>query len=310
MRYVFLINPVAGKGKGPAVLVPAIEEYFEGKDAEYKIIITSAPDDARLRAREEAMKGDEVTVFACGGDGTAFEALNGVYGFENAHLGVIPCGSGNDFLKLFDSAEPFSDVSAQLEGTAVDIDIIKADDVCCMNICSLGMDAVVADSMTRFKNLPLVSGSMAYKLAIVKTFLGKLGTKVRVKVDETDLGIIDSLFAVCANGTTYGGGYKSSPKANPFDAKLEWLVVKNISKLKILSFLKLYEEGKHETLPCCMSGSCSSMELETEEPSPINLDGEIIHKNKIRFEIAKRAVKFVLPRGVAEKHLQHVATTV
>ena len=48
MRYVFLVNLVAGKGKGPEKLVPIIEEYFKGKDVEYKIIITSAPDDARI----------------------------------------------------------------------------------------------------------------------------------------------------------------------------------------------------------------------------------------------------------------------
>ncbi len=310
MRYVFLINPKAGKGKGPETLAPAIHKYFEGKDADYKIILTSAPDDARIKAAEEVQKGDEVTVFACGGDGTVFETLNGVYGYKNARLGVIPCGSGNDFLKVFESAEPFSDVAAQLEGEAVDIDIIKADDICCMNICSLGMDAVVADGMTAFKNIPLVSGSMAYKLSIVKTFLGKLGVKVKVTIDGKCLGVIDSLFAICANGTTYGGGYNASPKASPFDAKLEWLLVKKISKLKILSFLKLYEEGKHENLPCCMSGSCTWMEIETEEPSPINLDGEIIHKNKVRFEVAKRGVKFVLPRGIAAKYAAADATTV
>lgn len=310
MRYVFLINPTAGKGKGPETLTPAIQKYFENKDADYKIILTSAPDDARIKAKAEAEVGDNVTVFACGGDGTVFETLNGLYGYENVRLGVIPFGSGNDFLKVFENRELFSDVSAQLEGEETYIDIIKADDICCMNICSLGMDAVVADGMTKFKNLPFVSGSMAYKLSIIKTFLGKLGVKVKVTIDDKCFGVIDSLFAVCANGTTYGGGYKSSPKASPFDAKLEWLIVKKISKLKILSFLKLYEEGKHEALPYCMSGSCSSMEIETEEPAPINLDGEIVHKTKVRFEVVKRGVKFVLPRGITAEYKVAEATTV
>ncbi len=310
MRYVFLINPAAGKGKGPEMLAPAIHKYFENKDADYKILLTEAPDDARIKAKAEAEIGDDVTIFACGGDGTVFETLNGLYGYKNARLGVIPCGSGNDFLKVFEKRELFSDVDAQLKGETVDIDIIKADDVCCMNICSLGMDAVVADGMTAFKNLPFVSGSMAYKLSILKTFLGKLGVKVKVTIDGKCLGVIDSLFAVCANGTTYGGGYNASPKASPFDAKLEWLLVKKISKLKILSFLKLYELGKHENLSCCMSGSCTSMEIETETPSPINLDGEIIHKSKVRFEIAKRAIKFVLPRGITAEYEEAKATTV
>lgn len=310
MRYVFLINPIAGKGKGPETLTPAIHKYFEKSDADYKILLTEAPDDARIKAKAEAEIGDEVTIFACGGDGTIFETLNGLYGYENVRLGVIPCGSGNDFLKFFDNRELFLDVSAQLEGKETYIDIIKADDIYCMNICSLGMDAVVADGMTKFKNLPFVSGSMAYKLSVLKTFLGKLGVKVKVTIDDKFMGVIDSLFAVAANGTTYGGGYSASPKASPFDGKLNFLIVEKISKLKILSFLKLYEEGRHEELPCCISGTCSSMEIETEEPAPINLDGEIIHKTKVRFEVAKRGVKFVLPRGITAEYKAADATTV
>lgn len=310
MRYVFLVNPVAGKGKGPEKLVPIIEEYFKGKDVEYKIIITSAPDDARIKAMNEAQKGDKVKIFACGGDGTFFEVLNGIYGYDNVEIGVIPCGSGNDFLRFFDNSEPFSDVSAQFEGRAVETDVINADGVYCMNICSLGMDAVVADDMTLFKNIPFVSGSMAYKLSIVKTLLGKIGKKAKITVDGKCLGVIDCLFAVCANGTTYGGGYKSTPSANPFDGKLEWLIVKTIPKLKIPPLLKLYEQGKHEDLPICMHGSCSVMEIETEDDSPINLDGEIIHKNKIRFEIVKKAVKFILPKGVFEKYENLIYTCV
>lgn len=302
MRYVFFINPAAGKGKAQEMLLPAVEEYFKDKDADYKIIVTKAPGDALERAEEEARKGDEVTMFACGGDGTFFEVLNGAYKYKNVILGVIPCGSGNDFLKTFEATEPFSNVPCQLEGKAVPMDAILVDDICCMNICSLGMDAVVADDMTIFKNWPLVSGSMAYKLAIVKTFLRKIGVKIKVKIDGALLGTFNCLFAVCGNGTTYGGGYKSCPRANPSDGKLEWLIVEKISKLKILSFLKTYEKGEHEDLPFVKSGQCECMELEAECESPINIDGEIIHKKSVRFQILKNAVRVILPKGIYENY--------
>ncbi len=304
MRYVFFINPAAGKGKGPAQLVPAIEKYFKDSEFEYKIIITDAPGNAESMARAEAQTGAESTFFACGGDGTFFEVLNGAYGFSNVHLGVIPCGSGNDFLKFFDSAAQFSVIDDQINGRAVPMDVIRVGERCCINICSLGMDAVVADNMTIFKKWPLISGSLAYKLAIVKTFLGKLGQKIKITVDGKSLGTVDSLFAVCANGPVYGGGYKSSPSANPMDGRLEWLVVEKISRLKILKFLKLYEKGVHEDLPCCRHGHCSVMEIEAEKDEPINLDGEIIHCRKVRFELVKNAVSFVLPHGVYEKYAE------
>ena len=302
MRYVFFINPTAGKGKGPALLLPAIEEYFKDTSLEYKVIVTESEGEAERRSREEAETGDEITVFSCGGDGTFSEVLNGTYGFSNVSLGSIPCGSGNDFLKQFDSSEPFSDIKSQMGGKSVPMDIIKVDDIFCMNICSLGMDAVVADMMTDFKRLPFVSGSLAYKLAVVKCFLKKIGINVKVTIDGVLLGTFNSLFVTCANGTTYGGGYKCSPGANPFDGRLEWLLVETVSKLRLPKFLKLYERGEHENLPYVKHGHCKVMEIEAERVAPINVDGEILHKQKVRFELLRGAVKFILPRGIYEKY--------
>ena len=114
-------------------------------------------------------------MFACGGEGTVFEVLNGTVGYSNVELGVIPCGSANDFLKFFESRDNFLDIAEQIDGETVEMDLIKAGKNYCLNGCSVGMDAIVARDMSIFKNWPLVSGSFAYTLAIVKTFLGKLG---------------------------------------------------------------------------------------------------------------------------------------
>lgn len=309
MRYIFFINPTAGKGKGPEKLLPAIENYFKDTSLDYKVIVTEYEGEAERRSREEAETGDEITVFSCGGDGTFSEILNGTYGFSNVSLGSIPCGSGNDFLKQFDSSEPFSDIKSQMEGKSIPMDIIKVDDVYCMNICSLGMDAVVADDMSDFKRLPFVSGSLAYKLAVVKCFLKKIGINAKITIDGVLLGTFNCLFATCANGTTYGGGYKCSPNANPFDGRLEWLLVETVSKLKLPKFLKLYERGEHENLPYVKHGHCKVMEIEAERVAPINVDGEILHKQKVRFELLKGAVKFILPRGIYEKYTALAGTT-
>ena len=297
MKHVFFINPAAGKGKGPELLKPLIEQYFKNPE-DYKIIITECEGYAKEKARELAESGEEQRFYACGGDGTFFEVLNGAYGYPNVQLGIIPCGSGNDFLKFFSAREPFASIAAQVEGSTVPMDVIKVDDTYCINICSLGMDAVVADGMSRFKRWPLVSGGMAYKLSIVKTLLGKIGQRARIIIDGEDKGTFDCLFAVCANGPVYGGGYKSAPAANPMDGRLEWLIVEKISKLKILKFIKFYEKGLHENLPICHLGHCSVMEIEAEREEPINLDGEIVHKKKVRFELIREGIKFIIPKGI------------
>lgn len=309
MRYVFFINPTAGKGKGPETLIPAIKSYFKDRQ-DYEIIVTKAAGDAKFRAREIAERGEEVTLFACGGDGTFYEVLNGACGYSCVSFGVIPCGSGNDFLKFFGPNQDFLDIAAQIEGKALPMDAIKTDDGYCMNLCNLGMDAVVADNMRHFKRIPFVSGSLAYKLAIVKVFLGKLGQKAKVWVDDKLIGTYDCLFAVCANGPVYGGGYKSAPSANPMDGKLNWLIVEKISKLKILKFIKMYEKGQHEHFPFCHLGECKKMKIECEKPEPVSFDGEIVHKKSVCYELLKGAVKFVLPRGVFERFELETAESV
>lgn len=306
MRYVFYINPVAGKGNAQEGIINSIKNYFADKIDEFKIHITTAIGDAQNSAKCEAETGDNIRMFACGGEGTVFEVLNGIAGYSNVELGVIPCGSANDFLKFFDSRESFLNIDEQIDGEAVEMDLIRAGDKYCLNGCSVGMDAVVARDMSIFKNWPLVSGSFAYTLAIVKTFLGKLGITADISVDGEVPQRKNCLFAVIANAPYYGGGYKGAPDAVPYDNKLDFTLVDKISKLKILKFLGIYKKGEHRKLDCCTLKNCTSMEFTSDKPIPVNLDGEIIETDHMKFELVKGAVKFVIPKGIASKLLTKV----
>ena len=235
-----------------------------------------------------------------------FEVLNGIVGYDNVELGVIPCGSANDFLKFFGSKQSFFDIASQIEGKAVYMDLIKAGDSYCLNGCSVGMDAMVARDMSLFKNLPLVSGKTAYTLAIAKTLLKRLGVRIRLSVDGGDFKQKDCLFAVIANAPYYGGGYKGAPDAVPNDSELDCTVVDTVSKFKILKLLPIYKRGEHKSLDVCTLSRCKSMEFESDRPIPVNLDGEIIETKKMRFELVEKAVKFVVPQGVDCKMLTNV----
>ena len=306
MRYVFYINPVAGKGNSQEEINNSIKSYFADKSSDVKIHITTSVGDAQADAKREARTGDSIRMFACGGEGTVFEVINGIAGYNNVELGVIPCGSANDFLKFFNSRDNFLNIGEQVDGEIVEMDLIKAGDKYCLNGCSVGMDAVVARDMSIFKKWPLVSGSLAYNLAIVKTFLGKLGITVDISVDGQTPERKNCLFAVIANAPYYGGGYKGAPEAVPYDQKLDFTLVDKISKLKILKFLGIYKKGEHKKLDCCTLKNCSSMEFTAEKPIPVNLDGEIIETTHMRFELVKSAVKFIVPKGIANKLLTKV----
>lgn len=306
MRYVFIINPNAGKGTKQIGIKRKIEECFAEIGGDFAIYETETPEKASEVAVKEAQSGGELTIFACGGEGTSFRVINSVIGFDNVAVGVIPCGSANDFLKFFDNAEKFSDIKSQVGGTRIKTDLIKTDAGYCLNGCSVGMDAVVARDMTEFKRLPLVTGASAYKLSIIKTFLGRIGVNIRLSIDSSAPVCGSYLFAVIANAPYYGGGYKAAPEAVPFDGMLDFTTVEKISKLKIPHFLSLYKNGNHGGLDYCKSGKCRKMSFSADCPIPINLDGEIIERTEMSFEIAEKALSFVVPKGVKMHLLTNV----
>ena len=99
-------------------------------------------------------------------------------GYPNVQLGVIPKGTGNDFLKTFGDVSPFFDIEKQMKGSVVKIDAIKAGDYYALNQASMGMDAAVCYHKSRLGRIPFVKGQGAYVIALLYTFLFSLNPLV------------------------------------------------------------------------------------------------------------------------------------
>lgn len=302
MKYVFIINPVAGKKTKQADFAAAVKKYFDVNGGEYEIYFTTGQLDALNYARKLAETGENIRIYACGGEGTAFEVLNGIVGFSNVSMGVVPCGSANDFISYFSDKTLFLDVASQVDGEEIEIDLIKVGERFAMNSCSVGMDAMVAANMSKFKSWPFVSGKMAYVLALLYTLFSKLGVNLKVSLNNGKK-IIEkkALFAVIANAPFYGGGFYPTPNAKPFDGKLDFSVISVVSRFRILSLLDEYRAGTHINLPeLCEYGVCQNAVITADKQVPINMDGEIIFSKEAEFEICKNALKLVLPKTISE----------
>lgn len=167
MKHVFLINPRAGKGDRAARLQAMAERLAAAHGLEVSCLLTDRPGAAESLARALAETGEPLRLYVCGGDGTLHEAANGIAGYSNAAMTVIPAGTGNDFLKNFGpDAAKFSDAENLWDGPDFPLDLIDCGGRQCLTIACSGIDARIADTVHRYGSLPLLSGRGSYLLSV------------------------------------------------------------------------------------------------------------------------------------------------
>lgn len=303
MRHIFIINPVAGNGKYKDELVTNIKNEFNNKDLEYEIYFSKYKGDISNFVTNKCKDGIPSVIYACGGDGTVHEVVNSAYIYEHISVGVIPCGSGNDFIKNFNNIENFNNINLQIHGEEVDIDVIKVADKIAVSVCNIGLDADAAFNMHRFKKIPFISGSSKYILAVFLCLLKKLGKKLEVEIDGCKNLKGTFLLGVIANGHSYGGGYKCAPLASINDGILDLCFVDNLSRLQILGFIGSYKEGSHLENPKLKKyityEKSSYVKIKSNEPVNICVDGENYLYNEAEFSVVKNALKLWLPKGTS-----------
>lgn len=101
MKHVFIINPTAGKSDSRQKIYDMAEKLRQEHGLEVQCLLTKKQGHATEIARRLCQSGEELRFYACGGDGTVNEVANGIIGYDNAAMTVIPVGTGNDFLKNF-----------------------------------------------------------------------------------------------------------------------------------------------------------------------------------------------------------------
>lgn len=305
MKHIFVINPVAGKKDSTEEIREAVSKRLNAD--EYVIYVTKKPLDAwRFVHEYAAARPDEpLRFYACGGDGTLNEVVNGAAGFPNATVGCYPSGSGNDFLKYFGKKKDFLDIDALVAGAEVEVDLLRFSDRYVINILNIGFDADVASRMIKYKRLPLVSGKGAYNLAVIVSLLSKMTHKFKITLDGELLYEGDGLLCAIANGICYGGGYYCAPEAVVDDGLLDICFVQPVSRPRFISLIRYYKNGTHLTTPKVARFITykKGRDVIIESPTPINyaLDGEIGSAVRIALSVVPKALRFIVPAGL-DKH--------
>ena len=304
MTHLFIINPAAGSRDRTKLYSKLIREACAKEGISCRIEVSAAPGDCQRIAREAAQTGEEYRIYACGGDGTLNEVAAGAAGYPNVAVTVVSAGSGNDFTKLFSEPEAFRDVSRLLHSKEITFDLIRCNGDISLNICSVGLDARIGTDVANYKRLPLLSGFRAYVVsAIVNTIRGVAEHYV-VEINGETIDGEQTLICAC-NGRYYGGGFNPVPQADPTDGMLDVLLVKKVSRLKVLEVVNNYKKGKYVQYPHLIRHfKTDKLVIHCDKPTGINLDGELRMAETVEISVAPEKLRFFYPEELTIENLQ------
>ncbi len=305
MKYCFIINPAAGKASTKEGLEQRILSAAEKKGIDATVVVTEMVGDTPkyIKKFAEEHVNEDINFYVCGGDGTLCEAVNAIMALperERICLGVVPVGTGNDFVRNFAGKECFLDIDAQLEARPVPTDLLKCNDFYCINMINIGFDCQVVVKTAKFKRHRLIPSKLAYICGLVCTLVKKPGVKVNVKIDDGEERDMELLLTTFANGSYCGGGFYSNPRSTPYDGCVDALFVNDISRTKFVSMVGKYKKGTHLDGSCdalLSSRKAQSYKLRFECPTVISMDGEIITVEQVDIGCLPKALNILLPKG-------------
>ena len=304
MKHLFIINPAAGSRDRTEEYSSAIRIACDARRLNYDIRVSMGPGDCARIAREAAVTGEELRLYACGGDGTLNEVASGVVGFPNAAVTVYSGGSGNDFVRIFDDPKAFFDLDRLLDAQETELDLIRVNDDYCLNICSVGLDARIGTDVSNYKRFPLLQGFQAYAVSTLVNVLRGIGEHYVVDINGERIDAEQTMICVC-NGRFYGGGFNPVPEADPRDGILEVLVVKKVSRLQVPGVVGKYKAGKYRELTDLIRHfRTNRLTIHCDAPTPINLDGELRRARDIEISVAPEKLRFFHPKDTAVKQMQ------
>jgi diacylglycerol kinase (ATP) len=297
-RFFAIVNPAAGGGRC-GTLAPATLDRVRKAGIELEVVRTTRPREATALAREAYAKGHR-NFLAVGGDGTAFEIVNGLFPEAQTQgrpvLGFLPLGTGNSFLRDFTSKGVEYTLEALRKRSRRPCDVLRlrhsGEDIYFMNLLSLGFPADVAElTNRRFKRL----GELGYILGVI----GRLAQLRHLAFPHRIDGAEDwdrrrCLFLTFSNSKFTGGKMMIAPKADPSDARIEYVRWGPIGRLKLLwTFPRLFT-GTHIEHPLASRAATERIDLDLAEPVNAMVDGEILRLKCRSVEILPGALDVVV----------------
>lgn len=274
MKYIFIMNKDAGKGKGEKIL-PNIERECKRKNIEYEIRYITKEKSGTDIAKE--YKNEENVIYVVGGDGTITMTIAGIAGTKNK-LGVIPAGSGNDTYRAIKN----------LPKGETAIDLGKINNTYFINVACSGLDAEVANNVDIVKKAK-IPPSQIYNASIIYTFVKFKFKEVELITNVKKIKEEYTILSIC-NGNYYGGGFKIAPKSELTDGLLDIYFVEKMRKIRMVPLLLKVKNGKHEGKRKIHKFRTNHIEINLKQEVTFNVDGEKITDKHFIIDLVPKAI--------------------
>lgn len=296
MTAILILNPYAGRWK--ALKHQAEAEYaLRNAGIEYKLVITERAGHG-IDVAIDANKSGYSPVIVAGGDGSIGDVLNGLYS-ENSDdvigpIGILPLGTAND--TVVNHGMPLDLTSAAriiAEGNVRNLDLIKVNDWVFGNNSAVGLEPMVTIYNIRMVRL---RGIIRYLVAALRAIMDKRSWHMRLDWDSGEYAGPVSLVTIGNNAIT-GGLFKMAPEADPADGKLTFVYGFAPTRRKMLSLLPRTISGDYVNDPAIHQHHSSSLTIRSDEPTPLQVDGEIREESttEISYQVLPKKLKLLFP---------------
>ena len=305
MKHLIVVNGNAGSYN------PEFEGMIDAafKGLEYEVYKTTGPKSVIPFLKKYLKDHKEtVRVYACGGDGTIHEVVNGVVGAKNAEVAIIATGTGNDFVKIYGGKEKFQDFAAMIKAEARPVDVSELEGegvegkMYSINVINFGFDAIVGAMGNYYKEHGLPEGTKEgtnpYDYALKHDAMkhGRFND-IEVYADGEKLNEKQMLLATLAQGQYVGGQFRCAPKSDNTDGLIDVCVLKTMTFLGLGMIIGTYTKGGHLDKPRKKIVYRRAKEIKMVSPKDFDVcvDGEMIKGNNFTVRVLPGAVKLVIP---------------
>lgn len=262
------------------------------EDAGLEVFVTYSRNPDRIPGLVRQLAPAADLVIIGGGDGTLSAALPAVLA-SGKPLGVLPMGNANDLARSLNiPADLPAAASIIAAGRQRRIDLGTVNGRPFFNVASVGLSVEIARRLTpqRKQRWRLFAyfgcaWEACHRQRSFNATISGGGETHRLKCLQISIG----------NGRYYGGGMAIADDAAIDDGRLDCYAVSSIRWWRLLILAPALRRGAHQPLPDVLSLQGDAIDIETDRPMRVNVDGEMVETTPARFGILPRALAVFAP---------------